>query len=279
MGTGIRNIRQKRRFSVGSSNVRGLTEDTKKEKLVTDVNQYGIDVCALQEIKIKNAGVHRVSGSMVITFDAKNKHYGNGFVVPQKWQESIHKYWRESDRICVLQLSGNPDTCADRTQYEWKPTGKCTIKISKIKMKPKNIINIINVYVPTSDQAKKCPNEIKKLYKNQDKLCKEFDKAPSSITMLAGGFNSKVGRRTGPESCIGQWLRGRRNQNGTSLVEFCEKNGKFIAKSSFQHPAKHITTWSQSRTNPVTKRNVWIYNQIYYIILNQKNKQVLTDAR
>ena len=76
-------------------------------------------------------------------------------------------------------------------------------------MKPKNIINIINEYVPTSDQAKKCPNEIKMLYKNLDKLCKEFDKAPSSITMLAGGFNSKVEGRSGSESCIGQWSRVR----------------------------------------------------------------------
>ena len=92
--------------------------------------------------------------------------------------------------------------------------------------------------------------------------------------MLAGDFNSKVGRQTGPESCIGQQSRGRRNQNGTNLVEFCEKNGKCIASSSFQHPAKHITTWSQRRTNP----KLWIYNQIHYIILNQKNKQVLTDA-
>ena len=108
MGTGIRNIRQKRRFSVGNFNVRGLTEDRKKEQLVRDVNQYGIDVCALQETKIENEGVHRVNGSMVITFDSKNKHYGNGFVVPKKWQESIHIYCRESDRICVLQLSGNP---------------------------------------------------------------------------------------------------------------------------------------------------------------------------
>ena len=214
---------------------------------------------------------------MIITFDSKSKHYG--FVVPKKWQESIHKYWRESDRICVLQLSANPDTCADRPQYECKPTEKCRIKISKIKMKPKNIINIINVYAPTSDRAKKCPNEIKKLYKNLDKLCKEFDKAPSSITMLAGDFNSKAGGRTGPESCIGQWSRERRNRNGTNLVEFCEKNGKFTANSSFQYPGKHITTWSQRRTNPLTKQNVWNYNQIDYIILNQKNKQVLTNAR
>ena len=205
MGTGTRNIRQKRRFSVGSFNVTGLTEDTKKEQLVRDVHQYGVDVCALQEAKIENAGVHRVNGSMIITFHSKNKHCGNTFVVPKKWQESIHKYWRESDRICVLHQSGNPDTCADGPQYECKPRGNCKIKISKIKMKPKNIINIINVYAPTSDRAQKYPNELKKLYKNLDKLCKELGKVPSSITMLAGDFNSKEGRRTGPESCIGEW--------------------------------------------------------------------------
>ena len=92
MGTGTRNIRQKRRFSVGSFNVTGLTEDTKKEQLVRDVHQYGVDACALQEAKIENAGVYRVNGSMIITFDSKNKHCGNTFVVSKKWQESIHKY-------------------------------------------------------------------------------------------------------------------------------------------------------------------------------------------
>ena len=62
-------------------------------------------------------------------------------------------------------------------------------------------------------------------------------------------------------------------------MEFCEKNSKIIANSCFQHPAKHITTWSQRRTNPVTKQTVSICNQIDHIILNQKNKQVLADAR
>ena len=189
---------------MASFNVRGLTEDTKKGQLVRDVHHYGVYICALHETKIKNAGVHRVNGSMIITSDSKNKHYGNVFVVPRMWQESIHKYWRESDRISVLQLFGNPDTCADRSQDEGKPTGNCRFKISKIKMKPKNIINIIIVCAPTSDRAKKYPNKLKKLYKTLDKLCKELEEVPSSITMLAGDFNSKVGRRTGSESCIGQ---------------------------------------------------------------------------
>ena len=40
MGTVTRNIRQKRRFNVGSFNVRGLTEDTKKEQLVRGVHHF-----------------------------------------------------------------------------------------------------------------------------------------------------------------------------------------------------------------------------------------------
>ena len=123
-------------------------------------------------------------------------------------------------------------------------------------MKSKNIISIINVYSSSSHQGRKCPNELKKLYKNLDTLYKEFDKVPSSIAMLTGAFNSKVRRGTGSKSSIGQWSRGRRNQNGTNLVEFFEKNGKFITNSCFQHPAKHITAWSQRRTSPVTSNKL-----------------------
>ena len=83
MGSGTRNIKQKRRLSERSFNVRGVTEDTKKEQLVRDVNHYGRDVYALQKTKIENTGVKRVNGSMVTTFDSKSKHYSNGFVVPK----------------------------------------------------------------------------------------------------------------------------------------------------------------------------------------------------
>ena len=134
-------------------------------------------------------------------------------------------------RICVLQLAGSPDTPEVKPQYERKLIGDSRIKMNKTEMKPKNIINIINVYAPTSDRAKKCPKELKKLCKNLNKLCKELDKVSSSITILTGDFNSKVGKRIGSESCIGQWSRGKRNQNGIDLVEFSENNGKIIANN------------------------------------------------
>ena len=65
---------------MGSFNVRGLTKDIMKEQLVRDVNQYDVDVCALQETKIENPRVHRVNGSVIITSDSKRKLYGNGFI-------------------------------------------------------------------------------------------------------------------------------------------------------------------------------------------------------
>ena len=53
--------------------------------------------------------------------------------------------------------------------------------------------------------------------------------------MLAGDFNSKIRRKTGPESYIGQWSRGRRNKNGTNLVEFCDKNGNMLLTPCIAH--------------------------------------------
>ena len=101
----------------------------------------------------------------------------------------------------------------------------------------------------------------------------------TSVTIIAGDFNARVGWRTGTEKCIGSWSRGVRNNNGLKLIEFCESKEKIIANSCFKHPAKHISTWSQKRTDPATNKTINLYTQIDYIILDQKQKQTLTDAR
>ena len=110
-------------------------------------------------------------------------------------------------------------------------------------------INIINVYVPTSERAKKFPGEMQKMYNDLNKLCKEIDKISTSITIIAGYFNAKIGKRNGSQNCISQWSRGRRNERGSKLAEFCIMNNKVIAGSCFQHPAKHITTWFQKNSS------------------------------
>ena len=77
-----------------------------------------------------------------------------------------------------------------------------------------------------------------------NKLCKGMDKISTTMTIIAGDFNAKIGKRDGSESYMDIWSKGRRNDIGSELLEFREINNKLIANNCFQHPAKHITTWS-----------------------------------
>ena len=63
------------------------------------------------------------------------------------------------------------------------------------------------------------------------------------------------------------------------LIEFCENQRKLVTNSCFNHPAMHITTWSQQRTNPTIGITNTIYNQIDYIIIDQKHRHTITNAR
>ena len=167
-----------------------------------------------------------------------------------------------SDRICVIQLITKNEN-----------------NRKKSKGKSSHVITIINVYAPTTDRVKKHPNEIEKLYANLNKLCDQFEKQSTSVTIIAGDFNAKVGKSNQTETCLGAWSRGKRNDSGSKLIQFCEERKKIIANSCFQHPAKHITTWAQQRTIKETNTTKHIYNQIDYIILDQHKKQSLVDAR
>ena len=42
-----------KKFNIGTFNVRGLTSDIKKESLNQDIEKLNVDVCCLQETKIK----------------------------------------------------------------------------------------------------------------------------------------------------------------------------------------------------------------------------------
>ena len=104
-----------------------------------------------------------------------------------------------------------------------------------------------------------------------------MSKISTASTIVAWDFNVKIGKKKGSENCIGQCSR-RRNDNGSKLGVFREMNNKVITNSCFRHPAKH-KIWYQKRISPTTKIVSNTYNQIDYIILDQKQKQTLTDAR
>ena len=141
------------------------------------------------------------------------------------------------------------------------------LKMKIYKAEEKHILSIINVYITTISLIKKDDTILHDLYLDLSNLIREH-KRYSTMTILAGDFNEKVGKRkhTGI-SCLEKFSRGRKNNSGKTLIE-C-----FISKSAF----RHIITWeSQIKVN---NKLVKIYNQIDYIICQEIQKHLLCNSR
>ncbi|GFO26877.1 craniofacial development protein 2-like [Plakobranchus ocellatus] len=244
------------RFNFGTFNVRGLSCEIKQNQLVEDFDRYKLDILCVQETKIKNGGDWTIRGHRVLLYETECRHYGNGFIIHKNLEPKVLRTWKISDRLCVLQISLDYGNAQNK---------------GKVKS-----LTIINLYAPTSALTKNNPDELDKFYNDLQTL---IDSLPNNtIIIFAGDFNSKVGKRSGEEICLGNYSRGFRNENGENLVDFCEKNKLFITNTAFNKAARHITTWVGSRKNNENK-TVYVYNQIDYIICRQGQKHLITNAQ
>ena len=75
-----------------------------------------------------------------------------------------------------------------------------------------------------------------------------------TFLLLSGDFNAKVGQFTEGDNSIGKYSKGRRNENGKTLLELCESENLFITNSASPHPSSHTTTWVGQRRDPHTKK-------------------------
>ena len=273
---------KKKTFKIGTFNVRGLTQDMKQKQLSCDMNTYKLDVLCIQETKVKELTNIDIEGNRLICLESESPHYGNGFLVSRKWKNNIYRFWRVNDRISVLQLQtekSREKNTNNEKGWRSRMTGETTMRIEKSAPKD-HLINVINVYAPTSEKVEKNENIVQKIYQDIENLINEL-KCSTSVTFIGGDFNAKVGKKLKEEeiNCLGQYSKGDRNRSGELLIEFCEKNKLFIANTAFQHPARHITTWSQHRKSKATNKMQHIYNQIDYIMVNKSNVQNLKQAR
>ena len=62
-----------------------------------DMVKYGIDVCCLQETKVKLGIDKQVNKHRLISLKTEKQHYGNGFMISPKWINNIHKYYKVTD--------------------------------------------------------------------------------------------------------------------------------------------------------------------------------------
>ena len=70
---------QRKELTIGKFNVRGLAKEEKQELLAQDIDNYKIDVCWLQETKIKDGRDITIGEKQqkLIALPSGNRHYGN----------------------------------------------------------------------------------------------------------------------------------------------------------------------------------------------------------
>ena len=133
-----------------------------------------------------------------------------GFAIKKELEPLLHRIWKVSERICVLQLKTKP-----------------------------GIITIINTYSPHSLITKKDKTKADEFYCSFHKTVEETKY--SIMIFIADDFNAKVGKKIyNNEKCCGQYSRGIRNENGSRLINFCQFHDLIITNTLFQHPARHI---------------------------------------
>lgn len=265
-------------FSIGSFNVRGLTKNFKQQQLARDAKRYGVDLVCLQELKIKHGDVKSIDNNYnLVALPTTQKAYGNGFLISKNLR--VHRLWKVSDRICVIQLVMKEPPQVNNetppTKYKTILNGS-TMKI--MKQPPKYTVTIINVYGPTTKRVIHQIDELDQFYTQLSDLVNSFSNLSTAMTFVAGDFNAKIGKRV-DELCMGNFSRGRRNNSGEMCLNFCEMNQLFVCNSAFRHPARHITTWSREYFDKTTRKKVVSYNQIDYILMSQNQKHILTDSR
>ena len=110
--------------------------------------------------------------------------------------------------------------------------------------------------------------------------------ASRNIVLVLGDFNAKPGSGCSEFSGnMGTFGKGLINSSGRILLECLNKQDLFFTNSTSNHKIAHRTTWTApERINPhnskdgTPRRNPY-RNQIYYVIMKNAHRNVVTDSR
>ena len=246
----------RRQLKVATWNIPGLSKVEKRQQVVEYLHNRKIDICALQETKMKFQEMQTIGEYDLIFLGKKNP--GMGFIVRN---EFIYKTVDDKNkRICVIEIEKKSEF-APKIMHELKA------KLFKINKK-KNTLIVVNVHAPHMGYQESDTEQFFEEMENTTAKIRGYD------LMIVCDFKAKVGRKKlNDGESIGEHSGGIQNVNGQALVELCSKMKLLVVNTFFKHKASLITTWESKRNN------VKIFNQIDYVITRGGMIWSLEDAR
>ena len=165
------------------------------------------------------------------TPDGRNS--GVGFLINRKLKHNIIHFDSLSDRVTSL-----------------------TIKLSR-----RYTLQIIQVYAPTSSHS---DEEVEEFY---ELVTQQLNKHNHHFKIVMGDFNAKIGKKQQNETTIGIHGLGTRNERGSRLIEFTEKEHLSVINTFFKKKLNQKWTWKSPKGKT---------SEIDYILSN--NRSIFIDC-
>jgi hypothetical protein len=190
--------------------VRTLNEPARVGLLARELQNVGVNVAAIQEIRWPKTGerefravdpIANTSFKYHIYYSGGDKaERGVGFIVIGKQMKRVIRWKPISDRICVLRMKGK--------FFNY---------------------SLISIYAPTNDK----PDDMKdEFYESLDKAYGECPK--QDVKIVIGDANAQIGRESFFRPVIGtESLHSVTNDNGLRLVTFAAARGMAISSTYF----------------------------------------------
>lgn len=224
-----------------SWNVRSLYRPGAIYQVTKELQNYGIAIAALQEVRWPGNGECALDSGFTLFYsgsDADKHINGTGFLVDKRALPGIIRFQPVSDRISVL----------------------------RVKSRFFNI-TVVNVYAPTNladDETKDS------FYEDLENV---FDEIPCyDAKIFLGDFNAKVGKEEAFIPTIGRYSKHEvSNDNGIRLITFAASKSMVIRSTMFPHKDIHKGTWKSPDGKTV--------NQIDHVVVDTRHKNIIEDVR
>ena len=220
---------------VGTLNVRTLRDDGRLEELLLELENIKWDIIGLCEIRRKDERLLDIKHEHQLYYrgtpDGRNS--GVGFIINKTLKNKITSYNSLLDRVASV-----------------------TIKLLK-----RYILQIIQVYAPTSSHSDK---EVEEFYELMTQQLKEYN---HHFKIVMRNFNAKVGEKQQFDTMIRPYGFDKSNDRGSRLVNFAEKEHLSIMNTYFKKRSCRKWTWKSPK---------YTTSEIDYILSNHTS--IFTDC-
>lgn len=176
------------RWKLGTWNVKTLYQKGKLENVLMEMERLDIKILGLTETRWLEAGCVNVRNGKFIFSGGNNHISGVGVIILGNLSKQIQGFWPISDRVILV----------------------------KIRLNKKIIMNVIQIYAPTTDNT---DEEVEEFYSQVDNAMKQCKNREINIVM--GDVNAKVGCEP-IEDIVGSFGMGKINPRGETWVSWCK---------------------------------------------------------